>query len=109
MLGYQLIKQRQLRFTRLIKKIKPKKPCHMWWHISVIPELSRLRQADCEIETSLNYIVRPCLKNKQTNKQTKTSQVQQHMPITLVTWEVEAGDLKFEASPSKVQTNELGA
>jgi hypothetical protein len=30
-----------------------------------IPILRRLRQEDCEFETTLNYIARPCLKTKE--------------------------------------------
>jgi hypothetical protein len=33
------------------------------------PVLGRLKQEDCELETNLAYVVRPCLKKqKQTNK-----------------------------------------
>jgi hypothetical protein len=30
----------------------------MWWYMSVIPALRRLRQEDVEVEASLGYIVR---------------------------------------------------
>jgi hypothetical protein len=45
--------------------------CQTWWYTPIIPELRRLRQENCEIESSLGYLVRPCLK-KQINK-TKTN------------------------------------
>jgi hypothetical protein len=34
----------------------------VWWYIPVITVLRRLRQEDHELEVSLSYIVRPCLK-----------------------------------------------
>jgi hypothetical protein len=39
-------------------------PSWVWWHRSIIPALGRLRQEDGKFKTSLGYIVRPCLKNK---------------------------------------------
>jgi hypothetical protein len=36
-----------------------------WWHTSIILGLGR--QENHEFHTSLGYIVRPCLKNKQIN------------------------------------------
>jgi hypothetical protein len=39
----------------------------MWWYIPIIPALRRLRQEDLKVETSLGYIVRPCLKKKKNN------------------------------------------
>jgi predicted glycosyl hydrolase (DUF1957 family) len=39
-----------------------------WWYIPVIPALGRLRQEDHQFEVNLGFTVRPCLKNKQTNK-----------------------------------------
>jgi hypothetical protein len=35
-----------------------------------IPELGRIRQEDCEFETSLGYIVRPVSKTTATKKHT---------------------------------------
>jgi hypothetical protein len=35
----------------------------------VTPAHRRLRQEKCEFKDSLGYIIRPCLQNKQTNKQ----------------------------------------
>jgi hypothetical protein len=36
-------------------------PCHwVWWCVSVIPGLSRLRQEVCEFKTSVRYLARPC-------------------------------------------------
>jgi hypothetical protein len=41
----------------------------VWWHILVVPGLSRQRQADlCKFQASLLYMVRIlCLRNKQTS------------------------------------------
>jgi hypothetical protein len=51
---------------------KKKKNKHLrngaWWYTAVIPALGRLKQKDQEIEASLSYMVRPCLKNKNKNK-----------------------------------------
>jgi hypothetical protein len=38
-----------------------------WWHMPIIIALRRLMQENHEFETSLGYVVRPCL-NKQINK-----------------------------------------
>jgi hypothetical protein len=35
-----------------------------WRYTPVIPALGKLRQEDLEFETSLSYMVRPCLKNE---------------------------------------------
>jgi hypothetical protein len=34
--------------------------CHVWWYMSAIPAIGRLRQKDHKFEASLDYIVRPC-------------------------------------------------
>jgi hypothetical protein len=39
-------------------------PSQVWWYMSVIPALGRLRQEDHEFSVSLDYIVRPGLKNQ---------------------------------------------
>jgi hypothetical protein len=38
--------------------------CLAWWHTPVTPAHRRLRQEDCEFETSLGYIEKPYLKKK---------------------------------------------
>jgi hypothetical protein len=50
------------------KKIikKPHGYSQVGWYMSVIPAFGRLRQEDYEFEASRCYIVKPCLKSKQT-------------------------------------------
>jgi hypothetical protein len=36
----------------------------VWWHMSVISALGRLQQEDHQVEASLGYTVRHCLKKK---------------------------------------------
>jgi hypothetical protein len=36
----------------------------VWWYISVIPALGRLKWKDHEFKVSLGYIRRSCLKHK---------------------------------------------
>jgi hypothetical protein len=40
----------------------------VWWYTFVKPALRRLRKEDHEIEVSLGYTVRPCLKHTKTEK-----------------------------------------
>jgi hypothetical protein len=42
----------------------------VWWYVSLIPALKRLRQEDNKFEASLGYTANPCLKTKNQNKQT---------------------------------------
>jgi hypothetical protein len=39
-----------------------------WWPAPVIPTLWRLRQEVLELDCSLGYIARPCLKNRNKRK-----------------------------------------
>jgi hypothetical protein len=39
-----------------------------WWYKPVIPALPKLRWEDLELEVSLGYRVRPCLKKQKQNK-----------------------------------------
>lgn len=42
----------------------PTIPFEVWWLMSAIPALRRLRQGDCyEFQASLGYKVRPCLRS----------------------------------------------
>jgi hypothetical protein len=40
----------------------------MWWHILAIPALRKVRQEGAKLESSLGYIVTPCLKKKTKTK-----------------------------------------
>jgi hypothetical protein len=44
----------------------------VWWYTPVIPEARSPRQDYHEFKLNLNYIVRPCVKNKSKNKQNET-------------------------------------
>jgi hypothetical protein len=44
--------------------LKTKVKEQAWWYLTVIPALQGLRQEDGELEASLGYTVRPCLKTK---------------------------------------------
>jgi hypothetical protein len=42
-----------------------------WWYTPVIQALRRGKEADRKFKTSLDYIVRPCLKQNKTTTTTK--------------------------------------
>jgi hypothetical protein len=46
-----------------------------WWCLPVIPALRRLRLEDCEVQSSLGYIVKPCLKTPKKTKQNQTQKL----------------------------------
>jgi hypothetical protein len=51
-----------LRNGRICSKTKISVSWMQWWLTSIIPALKRLRKEDPELEASLNYIARFCLK-----------------------------------------------
>jgi hypothetical protein len=55
--------------------------CVRWYPTSVILELRRSRQEDCEFETNLGYIMRSCLKQ---NKTTKNASCAHNSPNTFI-------------------------
>jgi hypothetical protein len=72
------------------KKKKPKKKKttfsnHVWWYKPVIPALGRLRQEDRELETRLDYIVKPSLKNKAKQNQ-KILSLNPHFTLATVSF-----------------------
>lgn len=72
------------------------------WLTPVIPALERLRQEDLKLESSLDYIVRPCLQKRTKSKTSKTSTG--HTPVipALVRWRREMA-LKVTKSSSDTQ------
>jgi hypothetical protein len=47
----------------------------VWWCMPVILTFVRLRQENCELKTSLGYIVRPYLKKKKKRKEEKKKEI----------------------------------
>jgi hypothetical protein len=63
-------KDKERKRDRKTKKVRKKErycASQVWWFIPIIPAPRRRSENDHEFETSLDYIVKPCLKN-----QTKT-------------------------------------
>jgi hypothetical protein len=46
----------------------PNSESQMWWHTHMIQALGMLRQEDHELQVSLGYLVRPCLRAKRENR-----------------------------------------
>jgi hypothetical protein len=84
-----------------------------WWRTPLIPALGRQRQADfwvrgqpglhSEFRDSQGYTEKPCLKNKQTNKQTLATEEpmlwhsdQRQLPQRLMTWVLFLGPIQWK-------------
>jgi hypothetical protein len=57
----------------------------VWWGITVIPALGKLRQEDWEFEANWGFKMRPCLRNQ------RKIRCRWLMPEILATWESEIG------------------
>lgn len=70
----------------------------MWWYKPVIPALGRLRQEDRELETRLDYIVKPSLKNKAKQNQ-KILSLNPHFTLATVSFVAMLCDETLHSNP----------
>jgi hypothetical protein len=83
-----------------LKKKRKKKEYRnqAWWIKLLIPSLGTLRQEDIELQISLGYIVRPCLKKIKI----KTSQALVVMTVILATQEAEIRRITVCSQPREI-------